>query len=139
MSVRSALPFVNPLAPTSKTAKAKKHGIGGQYLGAFRIAAILANSCFKKGLACIFMHTQDSQTFMARVIGYNPGGLILSLLGYGQAFMPLSCIALRGINRPLMRMQWTSEVGRGPYCNCVAVHVCVCVCVFKSVCAGLAW
>jgi len=55
------------------------------------------------------MSQQDHQTFTARVIGYNPGGLILTLLGYGQAFMPLSCIALRGKGRAAMKMQWTSE------------------------------
>lgn len=54
---------------------------------------------------------QEKLTFTAHVIGYNPGGLIMSLAGYGQAFMPLSCIARRGKGRAAMLdMKWTPEV-----------------------------
>jgi len=58
--------------------------------------------------------TQAKQTYTAHVIGYNQGGLILWVAGFGQAFMPLSCIALRAKGRAVMRITWDSKVRRSP-------------------------
>lgn len=70
----------------------------------------LHTGCMLPSQLPLCTRTQDGQAYSARVVGYNHGGLIMSLAGYEHAFLPLSGLVPRRAQGRDLGIEWTPEV-----------------------------